>query len=730
MRTILPVAVIVLLITASTAGAHWNEGDPHKWLQNPDLNVTGMDVNATAPFIVADDFLCIETGMITDIHIWGSWLNDYLPLGSAGEVSFMLYILSDIPAEQSPTGYSMPGEILWEHNFPPNSYTYRVYADTLLEGWLEPPEEFIFPGDQICWQYNFALSEEDYFHQDGSLEEAMIYWLEVQAFPAEQGAYFGWKTSTPPFNDDVVYAIGNEPDITDRYTLIFPPGHPYVGEPFSMAMVVQGVADPTDFDFGDAPDPSYPTLAASNGASHVVVPGINLGNNIDAEPDGQPDANAYGDDFSGAPDDEDGVFFMEPFSPNEGTDVRVKTSSAGVLDMWFDWTGDGDWDDANEYVFGGVPVFVPGYTDFTVTTPGDAVPGTVSFARVRFSSTGTPTYDGPAADGEVEDYSFLIDEEYPFKWVRYPDITEAGIDVNCCSPYILADDFLCEDPGALVEIHVWGSWVVDYVPFGDAPDAVGFVLSLHADIPADSIAGTHSMPGDVLWTREFAPGEFMCQLWRDQIEEGWMDPPDFYLFPADHQCWHYIFFIPPEEAFIQEGTVDEPVVYWLDVQAMPLDQDAYFGWKTAYKHWNDDAVWTVGAEPYFGPWDELRYVEGPMAGESIDLAFGIVCDIWAGVDDSDAPPEFNLRQNIPNPFNPSTAVVYEVPAQGGHVEIVVFDVAGRRVTTLVDDEMTAGVKMVTWDGTTEEGERLASGIYFCRMKASGVEDEIKMLLMK
>ena len=77
----LAVIAVVLALTVPAA-ADWFPEQPAKWVQFPDLDYTGIDVNATAPYILADDFLCIETGPITDIHIWGSWYHDMLPAGS------------------------------------------------------------------------------------------------------------------------------------------------------------------------------------------------------------------------------------------------------------------------------------------------------------------------------------------------------------------------------------------------------------------------------------------------------------------------------------------------------------------------------------------------------------------------------------------------------------------------------------------------------------------------
>ncbi|MCK4680446.1 T9SS type A sorting domain-containing protein [bacterium] len=72
----------------------------------------------------------------------------------------------------------------------------------------------------------------------------------------------------------------------------------------------------------------------------------------------------------------------------------------------------------------------------------------------------------------------------------------------------------------------------------------------------------------------------------------------------------------------------------------------------------------------------------------------------------------------PNPFNPMTTIEYTVAAPG-HVAIQVFDVAGRKVRTLVDAHVAAGRRTATWDGTTDSGERAASGVYFVKMEAHG-----------
>ena len=85
---------------------------------------------------------------------------------------------------------------------------------------------------------------------------------------------------------------------------------------------------------------SYPTLYASNGARHVIVPGVYLGAGVDSEPDGQPSGDALGDDndiyYPPANDDEDGVVFTSAFRAGARATWSVTMSVAGHLDMWFD----------------------------------------------------------------------------------------------------------------------------------------------------------------------------------------------------------------------------------------------------------------------------------------------------------------------------------------------------------------------------------------------------------
>ena len=91
---------------------------------------------------------------------------------------------------------------------------------------------------------------------------------------------------------------------------------------------------------------------------------------------------------------------------------------------------------------------------------------------------------------------------------------------------------------------------------------------------------------------------------------------------------------------------------------------------------------------------------------------------------SEVPTVFLLSQNYPNPFNPSTKIKYSVP-QSSNVTIKVFDILGKEIETLVNEEKPAGTYELTWIA-----EGLPSGVYFYQLKAGSFIETKKMLLLK
>jgi len=93
------------------------------------------------------------------------------------------------------------------------------------------------------------------------------------------------------------------------------------------------------------------------------------------------------------------------------------------------------------------------------------------------------------------------------------------------------------------------------------------------------------------------------------------------------------------------------------------------------------------------------------------------------------PNVYALSQNYPNPFNPTTTIDYSIP-KSGQVELVIFNLAGQKVRTLIDANQSAAFYKVVWDGRNDNGESVGSGFYFYRILSGNFSKIEKMMLIK
>jgi flagellar hook assembly protein FlgD len=112
--------------------------------------------------------------------------------------------------------------------------------------------------------------------------------------------------------------------------------------------------------------------------------------------------------------------------------------------------------------------------------------------------------------------------------------------------------------------------------------------------------------------------------------------------------------------------------------------------------------------------DSLAVMRGETRAAAIDLL----------------PQVTSLAQSTPNPFMGKAVIGYQVAPPGGRVRITIFDVAGRRVRTLVDRETPPSFYKVPWDGRDDDGRKLASGVYFYQMKAPGFTSHRRMVMIR
>ena len=93
------------------------------------------------------------------------------------------------------------------------------------------------------------------------------------------------------------------------------------------------------------------------------------------------------------------------------------------------------------------------------------------------------------------------------------------------------------------------------------------------------------------------------------------------------------------------------------------------------------------------------------------------------------PETFLLRQNFPNPFNPITTMLYDLP-EDSKVSIFIYDLLGRHIRTLIDQDLSAGYHKVLWDATDDLGRPVSAGVYLYQIQAGEFTQTRKMLLLK
>ena len=99
------------------------------------------------------------------------------------------------------------------------------------------------------------------------------------------------------------------------------------------------------------------------------------------------------------------------------------------------------------------------------------------------------------------------------------------------------------------------------------------------------------------------------------------------------------------------------------------------------------------------------------------------------VDGEILPTVFALHQNYPNPFNPITTLRYDLPEQS-MVNIIIYDLLGRQVRTLINQTQDAGFKSVIWNATNDHGKPVSAGVYLYQIQAGEFVQTKKMVLLK
>jgi hypothetical protein len=129
----------------------------------------------------------------------------------------------------------------------------------------------------------------------------------------------------------------------------------------------------------------------------------------------------------------------------------------------------------------------------------------------------------------------------------------------------------------------------------------------------------------------------------------------------------------------------------------------------------ENKIISVWLDPRYGSYDifcNIRSFSNPDTTVNINFTSNII------------PSDFKLYQNIPNPFNPSTKIRFEIP-KATHTKLYVFDALGRIVANLVDEQLQSGIYETEFDGSN-----LTSGVYFCKLESESFSETKKLLLLK
>jgi len=193
---------------------------------------------------------------------------------------------------------------------------------------------------------------------------------------------------------------------------------------------------------------------------------------------------------------------------------------------------------------------------------------------------------------------------------------------------------------------------------------------------------------------------------------------------------------------VVEGTVP---VFFSEIVAEPFGDAIAIRWRTA--NGGEDASFNVYRSEK-GTQEFVRLNEVPIAGggwlsyldRTAERGIAYFYRVGAVVNDSEVfsrevavtlehALELNLDQNYPNPFNPVTTISF-VLNERTQARLSIYDTEGKLVTTLVNDELGPGLKVVTWDGKDDRGHQVSSGVYLCRLTAGKRTLTKKMVLIK
>ncbi|MFQ6113488.1 MAG: FlgD immunoglobulin-like domain containing protein [bacterium] len=187
---------------------------------------------------------------------------------------------------------------------------------------------------------------------------------------------------------------------------------------------------------------------------------------------------------------------------------------------------------------------------------------------------------------------------------------------------------------------------------------------------------------------------------------------------------HYMINLGPDSLVIQVNDEDNMPVERVVVTKEDLKVDEIIPFAPSIGKFRIGPPAIGAGQPfYMGKLDELVVYNyqwdppgfGPIVGVKEDIA--------------SIPKKYELSQNYPNPFNPETSINFTIPSNQ-EVKLDIYDLLGKRVKTLLNRKMEAGMHTIAWDGTNDSGQTVASGTYFYQLRTKGFKKTKKMVLIR
>jgi len=147
-----------------------------------------------------------------------------------------------------------------------------------------------------------------------------------------------------------------------------------------------------------------------------------------------------------------------------------------------------------------------------------------------------------------------------------------------------------------------------------------------------------------------------------------------------------------------------------------------------------EGVFPGGAQPgklvYFGfPFETIYPADSLGAVMSEVLGYLLIAPSITYESGGVLPEQFELMQNFPNPFNPRTTLRFGIP-EGANVSLVIHNLRGQTIKTLVSNELDVGWYEMVWNGDDDENQQVATGLYLGRLQSGEQAKTVKMLYLK